>query len=374
MTLLANMGTPLMHMGACFLLFLNAFIGWFEGWWIARTCGTDKPRTIGLMIVANYLSAWMGAVVLWRLAGLLHQWVFTGPPLYSSKWVLVTVLLGSLVGTLAIEAPFVACAALRTGKVRSALRAFAGAQLMTYTVTLVLFLLVSRFSVVTGLRTVPVTQIVTQSPGAWVYYLDSDRQTVRRIRLDGTADQHVVSVPVAPKQHWRERLYAMPALWGERDNPRPSTWQEWEAAAGGLWDLWITGNPDAVLIRDFALRPGVFRSHSETEATRPDWWPADMRQQENRPWEAQFYSFAETGLVFFGPRQESGSKGPRLHSFAFAHPFEGWNGGSITIFPTGLLVLEFGPAQIVLIDYERRRIAALVRGYSPVVAIDAEDP
>lgn len=62
----ANAGTPLMWAGMLHLVFGNALIGLGEGLLIALVFKRPRARCIGLMIAANYLSAWLGG---WALVG-----------------------------------------------------------------------------------------------------------------------------------------------------------------------------------------------------------------------------------------------------------------------------------------------------------------
>lgn len=65
-----------MHVSACFLLVLNAIIGFVEGRVIARYCGVPKRRAVAIMIGANYISAWAGVFLLELTAAQLQESVF----------------------------------------------------------------------------------------------------------------------------------------------------------------------------------------------------------------------------------------------------------------------------------------------------------
>ena len=56
----ADVGTPLLWAGMLHLFIGNAFIGVFEGLLIAWLFSVRKGMAIGIMIPANYFSAWMG--------------------------------------------------------------------------------------------------------------------------------------------------------------------------------------------------------------------------------------------------------------------------------------------------------------------------
>ncbi len=60
-TVQADAGTPLMWAGMLHLFIGNAVIGCFEGFILAKFFSLKMRRTIGLLIAANYFSAWVGA-------------------------------------------------------------------------------------------------------------------------------------------------------------------------------------------------------------------------------------------------------------------------------------------------------------------------
>ena len=55
----ANAGTPLMWAGMFHLIFGNLLIGIFEGILLAKIFHLSKLKCIGLLILANYFSAWV---------------------------------------------------------------------------------------------------------------------------------------------------------------------------------------------------------------------------------------------------------------------------------------------------------------------------
>src|SRR5262249_19254295 len=68
---LADVGTPLVWANAFHLFLGNAFIGLFEGWLLARVFRLPKRRCIWTMIAANYLSAWVGMML---MSSLFHRY------------------------------------------------------------------------------------------------------------------------------------------------------------------------------------------------------------------------------------------------------------------------------------------------------------
>ncbi len=102
---LANAGTPLMITGTYYLLFGNALIGVAEGALLARIFRLPYRKSIGLLVLANYFSAWVGcgflrdAMVSHASLDLHSAWPFF--------WTMVAATYGM---TLVFELPFVAVA------------------------------------------------------------------------------------------------------------------------------------------------------------------------------------------------------------------------------------------------------------------------
>lgn len=354
----ANVGTPLMHTSACFLLVLNLFIGWIEGEVIAERTGAPRGRAIMVMIVANYVSAWSGVFLLAPLGEWLRISVFSGPPLYTAGWVLGTLIVASLAASLMIEAPFALTAGWYGRGVKATAAVFVAVQTLTHTAVIGMFMLVSPITLLTQLDVERDLGFVPGSlRGAWVYYIGEDRSTVWRARLDGATAERVADIGEAdPLPYHGAVLYAMPNESGEG------------------WDLWITGHPARRLIEQFARRPGVFyesraKDEPPSEPRSPTWLAADLRPEDDRPWLATTGWFAEEGLQIEHPGNGQ-HRSHRITSFAFAHAFSQWRCRSATVLPGGLVVVEFSPAQILVIDVEGRKAGVLARGYGPVVVLE----
>ncbi|MFM2082879.1 MAG: hypothetical protein RL380_1570, partial [Verrucomicrobiota bacterium] len=110
----ANAGTPLMWAGMLHLVFGNALIGLGEGWLIALVFKCPKPRCIGLMIAANYFSAWVGGWLLTSRFATKFDWnLYTAWRLF---WLFVVV---TYLMTILLELPFIALCFWRQEKCRS---------------------------------------------------------------------------------------------------------------------------------------------------------------------------------------------------------------------------------------------------------------
>lgn len=107
--LLANAGTPLMITGTLYLLFGNAVIGVAEGALLAAIFRLPYGKSIGLLVLANYFSAWVGGVFLRSaIVSRASLDVYNAWPFF---WTMVAAAYGI---TLAMELPFVLLALRRT--------------------------------------------------------------------------------------------------------------------------------------------------------------------------------------------------------------------------------------------------------------------
>lgn len=107
-TVLANMGTPLMWASMLHLSIGNAIIGVIEGLVIAKVFRVGYGRSVGLLVLANYFSAWVGVSILGTLSSHLQA------NLYNFKAILLALVLATYLFTLLAEWPFVALCFRRT--------------------------------------------------------------------------------------------------------------------------------------------------------------------------------------------------------------------------------------------------------------------
>ena len=98
----ADVGTPLMWATLFHLFIGNLLIGIFEGYLLAKFFTLPKLRSIILMIIANYVSMWLGGL-------LLLGWLSSLIPvdLSSGRWIYPGLILLSFILTLLMEYPFV---------------------------------------------------------------------------------------------------------------------------------------------------------------------------------------------------------------------------------------------------------------------------
>lgn len=352
---LGNMGTPLMWMGCGHLVFLNLLLGLGEGSLLARWGKTPRPRAIWLMIAANYISAWLGYLVLPPLLGWLGHDLGSGPLLYRVEWVLVAAVGVAVVVTIVLEAPFVVLALRRSPRsVGQRVGAAVWVQLVSYTLLILMYLLISPMSVITRCERVRDLTKLNPPAEAWVYF--EYGESVWRSRLDGSGREHVMGMPGFSRQDdwWDGGLWA-------RMSEEEGLVEILRSMRGGST---IVGRVEYSVIGDRSEHQG-----SEGPATT---WSVDFRPVEARPDLYTAFPLAEMGLVHREWYSSGDERFTRdIFAVNFANPLMRWRAGYPTILPGGLVVFELG-GQVMLMDKERR-IGVIAEGRSPVVVMEKLD-
>ncbi len=335
----ANAGTPLMWTASLHLFIGNAIIGIGEGILVSVFFRASMARSLALLVLANYVSSWAGALAL----GLETEtratpWLLGNEPLYHVGRVLLIFTLASFVASVVLEWPFIGLAlGRRPHRWRTAALASLFAQTASYAVLVPFYLLGSDISLWTQTKPDRSLAFAKGAP-AWVYFIAPGGE-VWRVRPDGSRRAKVATT-TAPAENTQ--------LFARRNQP--------DAA----WDLWVRWPSSgehgwAAIVRPaFATGPvseyeGEQTDDEEHESGLID---ADLRPLGAREW------------TWIGQRPDLGLETPWL----------GWRMGSPVVLPGDLVVisLEDGrtPPQIVILDIHSRRIGLLARGSGVLVALD----
>ncbi len=209
---LANAGSLAMLAGAVHLLLGNLFIGLAEAA-ILMKFGA-RQRVWWLAIAANYLSAWAGLLLIVWAWELTIGWL---PGDYLSKIVAAhwLVFAGFTLLGFFIELPLLWLTFDSPRKPKRAMAAIALANAATALGLICWYGVASDVSLASQFDSVREPAMVgidaareakteDRQGGAlpWVYYIASDGQTVRRIRLDGREDEQVTELPEATEYGW----------------------------------------------------------------------------------------------------------------------------------------------------------------------------
>lgn len=370
----ANMGSAAIWAATGHLLLGNLFIGLAEAA-ILRKLGAGK-RAIGLAIAANYISATAGAFLAGAAFGLAMAWL---PGDYLSKLVLAHWLVFAaftLVGFV-IELPILWLAFDNPRKPRRVLAAIALANAATALGLICWYgiasdvSLASRFDSVrepamVGLDAAREAKTHDGQGGAlpWVYYIDSDGQTVRRIRLDGSEDARVTELPEPIEYGWLHGGLrhdgGVDLLVRAHEFKELGHAQDWSHTAyRGVYDNHL------ILIREVGAAASVFPEPSP-------WIIASL--DASNPSTMQTRADPFMGL-------QLGSE-PRPRRYALSTPFM-WGAGTVyaSRLPGSVLVFQVGSDiggrshGIYVASLDTMRISRLVEdGRGPCVVYDHPPP
>lgn len=193
---LGNTASAAMLAGAAHMVAGNALFGMLEG--IVLIGFGARTRAMWMALIANYVSATVGALLALPafefFLGLLgNDYLATVMPATYLVFVAFT-LLGFL-----IELPFFWFAFAKPRRVGRVLVAAALGNLITAILLAGWYEATTNMAMARAFEPAPVGSIMDQIEGEtpWVYYIAPDDITVRRVRLDGTGDEHVLEAPAS---------------------------------------------------------------------------------------------------------------------------------------------------------------------------------
>jgi len=344
-TAFANAGTPLMWATLLHLVVGNAFIGLFEALLLRWIFKAPLGRSIIVLIMANYASAWGGALLL----GFLGYADITIENLrfYSGIFVAMAFAL-----TLFIEFPFF-CFLLRKQS-RVVARSAAATiviNLVSYSALCFWYWSASGTSLMTRVEVVPAESLLPREPYV-LYFITPDGRHIERTDLAGRHREQVAEVSASDGN---DRLFA------RKD-------------ADGKYSLFLLlygdGGPkyDEQTIRHgFSTRTTIDRIIEEGRREQPlptyaafGTVPSLVDDSE---WKYEIGIYAVEGLV--GHNEKRGLK----NWFSLELPFAMWMMRSGTQIAGDRVVFQLGRDQICIFDPQARKIALIARGKGPIVAL-----
>jgi hypothetical protein len=224
---LANAGTPLMWTGILHLFIGNLILGYVEGGLLSQLFHVPRRRSLVVLILANYASAWAGALLL--VNRLSH---YSGITIENLQlWLGIFVIL-AFVFTLLIEYPFF-WILLRQHKqaILTALKATLLIHGVSYLLLFGWYSFNSQTSLLTQLNRVPAAQL-QPSINYTLYYLTPDETQAFRSDLSGAN-------PEPMNREKFEALTAEPKSTGFGSVPKLTKSTDWDFyanvfAGGGL--------------------------------------------------------------------------------------------------------------------------------------------
>jgi hypothetical protein len=364
---LANVGTPLMWAGPIRLVCVNLVIGVGEGFFIWLFLRTRFWKTLGIMILANYASWFVGEVVLLPFLAQAGKGILGDQPLYH-VWEFMWYVLAAAFGlTVVFEWPFCFWV-LRQKRYRiiKSIVAVLVVNVASYAFLVHFYLGLSGTTVLTKLKQDPSLSFAA-NPKAWVYFIAINEGGLCRIRVDGSEPQQILSFQEIVNCGYEKT----------KRNPVSSITLELRSSEqSDYWDLcfWVEKPQRAKrLLNAFTEKSRTPVSQENSVSSNPnqmaelppaktDYRPIDSLYPTSSSWKVHVGGWAFEGLTAI--------KDNLTKQYAIELPFMTW----FSRYPTVIgnqVVYQLGD-QIVLLDLEKDLIGVIARGYSPVVVLDED--
>ena len=351
----ADVGTPLMWAGMLHLVIGNFIIGILEGLLLAIIFKLPKIKAMGILILANYFSAWVGSFVCAAIINHIHINLNNA---WMVFWVMV---LFTYIMTLFIEFPFVIFLFHRdTQWRRKSIRGSLIIQTVSYVLLFGWYWLASGTSLYTKNHVVTIASM-TLPKDVSVYYIATDDGDVYRLSLAVPGTTKVFDLNSKSKN---DRLYTSI---GCIDSTK--------------WDL--MSRQETIDYLKPKMVPVLYNCTFTVASTR------DMEEKylaQNNTWmnfgsipklgtattskwefQAGFWSIEGLTGKVIGSEKET-------YFFSYETPFGEYWVRNATHLPTDKLLLQLGDNQICVYDPHRKQIALLARGRGPVAVIEDSKP
>ena len=341
----ANAGTPLMWASMLHLSFGNALIGLGEGLLLVQFCRVRLLPAIVVMIIANYVSAWVGFYGL----SLLHPYL-SGMTIANIGWWLAALVLITFIITCALECIFVYVATRRQSpSLVKVLTLTVLVNVCSYCALLVWYGVASQTSMITQLTNVEAKELIPTQPYE-LFYLRPDGSEVIRATLGSPQVTGIYQVPQAQRAgNLMISFTSGPSCDLVMTLTQPQSLSDGESLP--------------VIRKDFSAQIPTWKGPSDYH--RLVWGgsgPA-LSYQESSPWKIRTDFWAAQGIS--GINEQTRER----YRFALEMPMAWWQCRNVTELADDLLVFQLGADQICLLHPPTRRIALLARGHSPIIGV-----
>lgn len=336
------------------LVFGNAVIGAWEGFVLSRLFKLPFTRTAGVLVLANYFSAWVGYYAMVTLAPSTLPELFGGQPLYQASVVLWTVGFSSYLASVVLELPFCwYCLPKGERSCGKTVLVCLAAQTISYGLLVPFYLAASPISLVSKTEH-DASLSFARTEKAWVYFIAPDGGDIFRIRPDGSNRQFVLAAGITNRFH---RLILLPAT-GE---------PAWNLCLVTERGRLSEGSVSKILLERFTKKTRAARIPDFVENSHFSFGePIDYRTTSETTWKIWLGYWAAEGL------HARSSSGDERRSFAFEAPFVmNWYARNATVLPSGLVIYQLGE-QIVALDVEHRKVGFVTLGRGPVVVLEED--
>jgi hypothetical protein len=340
---IADTGTPLALATVFQLLVGNFLLGLLEGAILAKVFKLRLRRCIGLMILANYFSAWVGWLI---VRGLSLGWP---PNLYHAVWFSWILLFVTYALTLLLEWPFVAsCLRGAPHWFAKSLKGSVIIQTISYLLLVALFWPLSYTDLYTHFTFVPPERVALPTDVYVFYVSKTDGNVYCRSAVSGAVKvsdlKTAEAVPVDYSLHIR------PSEKGKRES--------WDlVAVPSANDPW--GKGGIIVVPRIMENPpqSVWQQYEKSRIT-----PAQIGSATQSRWEF-VWGRPIGGRGAFGGRNKH--KGEGLY-VGYDTPIFGWDIWRPIHLPGDKILFQLGKDQLCLLDVETRQIALWERGHGAV--------
>lgn len=327
----ANMGTPLIWLGSLHLFIGNLFIGYIEGILLDKINKVNKENysSIIWMIIANYVSASIGYLIVIYINYINNNSILTINNLKSSIFLFYII---AWIFTILVEWPFVHIA-LKKAKIPvvTLKRSFKSSiilQTISYILIAPLYLINSSANLATQ-NTIDPSLSFVKNVQAVVYYISTESE-LYRVNIDGTGKEKLSNKKFADNNGFKLKLS------GDKK----------------YLDLYNNQYDKPKLIIS-KIQQISNKSRYASEDSRGD--DTDLREIKKRLPEKIFSDYWGVSVFNNG-----------LQHYRIDMPYAMWSTDCLTILPGNIMVFELSN-QIVVWDYNNKKIGLLGRGSSPVV-------
>jgi hypothetical protein len=350
MTALANAGTALMWTALIHLCAGNALIGYLEGHLLSKWFQTHRYLSIVILILANYVSAWVGVV--WAIGRLARIPKITIENAYL--WLCIFAALSFIV-TVFVEYPFFWFLLRKQQQsFRKALKATLMIHGISYILLLSWYKLNSPTSLLTELDVVSVDRLQPQEEYV-LYFITPDGTQVVRSSLDGKRQDTIKTLKATDEDNKlciREQNKNTFDLVARSQNYRVKM-------KDGL----------EVVLSDFVSRIPNYKRPEHFSNFEQDrkvdcieyYHETVPKLTENTNWEYRTSVWAAVGIMGHNKTEN------RHFHFALETPLVSWNARNATHLSGDFVVLQLGDDHIYILQPQEKKIALIVQGRSPIV-------
>ncbi len=349
----ANAGTPLMWATTFHLLIGNLLIGVFEGYILGAVFKLPMGRCIRKLIEANYVSMWLGGLILLNIV-----FYFIPMDLYTLPWIYPGMILFSFIVTLLIEYPFVLSAFKDVqGRGKKAWKGTLLTQTLSYIILFGWYWMCSYTSLYTENKIVPLSEM--ELPKEVTIYFIS------------TEDGNVYSGQLA-EQNW-QKVYDF----DKKDEKTDNCLNVWPSETNtNLWDIVFCERHREgkrtieVILKDIAQDAAPFGDSPYVDSWIQLLWKApQIGDAKQSAWVFINGFWAAGG--FLGKNEENNEK----VRVSLEIPYQGkWYVRFISHLPGDRVLFQLGRDQICLYDLNKKQVALVTKGRSPLAVIGGKVP